>query len=125
MNQVALIGRLGGDPEFRVTQSGNSVAKFRLAVNRVGSKEPDWFEIVAFGKVAESVSTHMRKGCRVGVSGRLQQEKWVDKDTNRKRSKVTVIAAQMDFIDWPGDNGDCSGDADGMDPSGFPSDVPF
>lgn len=128
MNQVALIGRLGRDPEMRVTQNGTPVAKFSIAVERIGpGKETDWFDVVAFNKVAESLAQRMRKGCRVGVSGRLRQEKWVDKDSGQKRSKISVIAQQIDFLDWPSQQGD-AGEADIPDfgdGDAFGSDVPF
>ena len=99
MNVVCLIGRLGKDPELRVTQSGTSVARFSIAVDRRDeNKTTDWFEITCFGKVAESTGQYMKKGCMVGVTGRLQQDKWQDKQSGQNRSKVTVIAAQVDFL---------------------------
>lgn len=119
MNQVCLIGRLGQDPELRYTQGGTAVAKFSIAINRIGGpdKVTDWFDITAFGKVAESLSNHMRKGCRVGISGRLQQEKWQDKQTGQNRSKISVIAERCDFIDWPDDIG--GADEPSVDPDTF------
>ncbi len=119
MNQVCLIGRLGQDPELRYTQGGTAVAKFSIAINRIGGpdKVTDWFDITAFGKVAESLSNHMRKGCRVGISGRLQQEKWQDKQTGQNRSKISVIAERCDFIDWPG--GVSGADEPPADPDSF------
>ena len=99
MNLVCLIGRLGKDPELRVTQGGTSVAKFSLAVDRRDeAKTTDWFDVTCFGKVAENTGKYMKKGCMVGVTGRLQQDKWQDKQSGQNRSKVTVIAAQVDFL---------------------------
>jgi len=99
MNVVCLIGRLGKDPELRVTQSGTSVARFSIAVDRRDeNKTTDWFEITCFGKVAESTGQYMKKGCMVGVTGRLQQDKWQDKQSGQNRSKVSIIAGQVDFL---------------------------
>ena len=99
MNVVCLIGRLGKDPELRVTQGGTSVAKFSLAVDRHDeAKTTDWFEVTCFGKVAENTGQYMRKGCMVGITGRLRQDTWTDKQSGQNRSKVTVIAAQVDFL---------------------------
>ena len=99
MNVVCLIGRLGKDPELRVTQGGISVAKFSIAVDRRDeNKTTDWFEITCFGKVAESTGQYMKKGCMVGVTGRLQQDKWQDKQSGQNRSKVSIIAGQVDFL---------------------------
>lgn len=104
MNQVAIVGRLGRDPELRATQSGTSVAKCSIAVDRVGpagAKETDWFDVVAFNKTAESLATFMKKGGRIGISGRLQQEKWTDQQTGQKRSRVVIMAQQIDFLERP------------------------
>ncbi len=101
MNIVCLIGRLGGDPELRYTQDGKGVARFDLAVDRYNSDDPDWFSVTSFGRTAENVAEHMAKGCKVGVTGRLQQDKWEDKNTGEKRSRVIVIANQIDFLTWP------------------------
>ena len=99
MNLVCLIGRLGKDPELRVTQGGISVAKFSIAVDRRDeAKNTDWFDVTCFGKIAESTGQYMRKGCIVGVTGRLQQDKWTDKQSGQNRSKVTDIAAKTDFL---------------------------
>lgn len=105
MNVVCLIGRLGKDPELRVTQGGTSVAKFSLAVDRRDeAKNTDWFDVTCFGKVAESTGQYMKKGCMVGVTGRLQQDRWPDKQTGQNRSKVAVIATQVDFLSRAGEN---------------------
>lgn len=105
MNLVCLIGRLGKDPELRVTQGGTSVAKFSIAVNRRDeAKTTDWFDVTCFGKVAESTGQYMKKGCMVGVTGRLQQDRWPDKQTGQNRSKVAVIATQVDFLSRAGEN---------------------
>jgi len=99
MNLVCLIGRLGKDPELRVTQGGISVAKFSIAVDRRDeAKNTDWFDVTCFGKVAENTGKYMKKGCMVGVTGRLQQDKWQDKQSGQNRSKVSIIAGQVDFL---------------------------
>lgn len=104
MNVVCLIGRLGKDPELRVTQGGTSVAKFSLAVDRRDeAKNTDWFDVTCFGKVAESTGQYMKKGCMVGVTGRLQQDKWQDKNSGQNRSKVSIIANQVDFLSRAGE----------------------
>ena len=98
MNVVCLIGRLGKDPELRVTQGGTSVARFDLAVNRRDeNKTTDWFTVKCFGKVAESTGQYMRKGCLVGVTGRIQIDKYTDKE-GKSRKAMTVIASQVDFL---------------------------
>ena len=105
MNVVCLIGRLGKDPELRVTQGGTSVAKFSLAVDRRDeAKNTDWFDVTCFGKVAENTGKYMKKGCMVGVTGRLQQDKWTDKQSGQNKSKVSIIAGQVDFLSRAGES---------------------
>lgn len=109
MNVVCLIGRLGKDPELRVTQGGTSVAKFSLAVDRHDeAKTTDWFEVTCFGKVAENTGQYMRKGCMVGITGRLRQDTWTDKQSGQNRSKVSIIAGQVDFLSRAGENNQVS-----------------
>ena len=105
MNSVALIGRLGKDPEMQYTPEGKAVTRFSIAVNRFGRDDPDWFDCVCFDRVAETVAEHMTKGQQVGVSGRLQQDKW-QTDGGENRSRIMVIAVQVDFLTKKGDSGD-------------------
>jgi single-strand DNA-binding protein len=102
MNSVNLIGRLGGDPEMQYTADGTAVTKFSVAVDRYKREEPDWFDVTVFGKVAESTAQYMRKGMEVGVSGRLQQDKWTN-DAGENRSRVLIVAQQVDFLTKKGD----------------------
>jgi len=95
---------LGKDPELRVTQGGTSVARFSIAVDRRDAeKTVDWFEITCFGKVAENTGQYMKKGCMVGITGRLQQDKWQDRNSGQNRSKVSIIANQVDFLSRAGE----------------------
>ena len=104
MNLVCLIGRLGKDPELRVTQGGISVAKFSIAVDRRDeAKNTDWFDVTCFGKVAENTGQFMKKGCMVGITGRLQLDKWKDKNSGQNKSKVSIIANQVDFLSRAGE----------------------
>jgi len=107
MNQVCLIGRLGRDPELRVTQGGMSVAKFSLAVpRRDEAKSTDWVDVTCFGKVADAAGQYLKKGSQAGITGRLQQDKWTSQD-GQQRSRIVVIAAQVDFLSRPaGQSGD-------------------
>jgi len=118
MNTVSLIGRLGADPQLRYTQNGTAVTTFSLAVPRERNREEtDWFDVTCWGKLAELAAQHLTKGRQVGITGRLQQERW-EKD-GEKRSKVVVVVEEITFVD---PRPDSAGDEDG----GFnPDDVPF
>jgi single-strand DNA-binding protein len=97
MNSVHLVGRLTAEPELRYFESGKSVAKFRIAVNRT-KEEADFFEIEAWDKTAEVAGQYCRKGSQVGISGSLVQERWKDKTTGTGRSKVVVRCSRLELL---------------------------
>ena len=77
LNKIQLQGRIVADPELRHTQSGTSVASFRIAVDRDykkqdGSREADFINIVAWRGTADLVSRYFSKGQMIIVVGRLQ-----------------------------------------------------
>lgn len=114
MNTVALIGRLGGDPQLRYTPNGTAVANASLAVPRRGNREEtDWFDLTFWGKTAELAANNLAKGRQVGITGRLQQERW-EKD-GEKRSKVVVVVDSLTFIGNKGDAGRGDDDFDAGD----------
>ncbi|ASJ22168.1 single-stranded DNA-binding protein [Brachyspira hampsonii] len=112
-NSVTLIGRLTADPVSKYLPSGSAVAEFSIANNYyVSSKnatEVNYFDVVAFGKMAETVSKYLTKGKQVAVMGTLRQERWQDKDTNTARSKVRIIMQSMQML------GTSANAASGMD----------
>ena len=118
MNTVSLIGRLGGDPQLRYTQSGTAVATCSIAVPRRRNRdEVDWIDLTFWGKTAELAANTLAKGRQVGVTGRLQQDRW--EQDGQKRSKVVVVVEEITFV---GPRPDSAGDEGG----GFnPDDVPF
>lgn len=104
LNRIILMGRLARDPELRHTQTGTSVASFRLAVDRdfkdrtTGEKATDWIDVVAWRQTAEFVSRYFTKGRLAVVEGRLQMRDWTDKDGN-KRTSAEVVADNVYFGD--------------------------
>jgi len=105
-----LIGRLGGDPEVRYTNSGNQVTNFTLATNETwpgpdGSREErtEWHRIVTFGKLAEICGKYLNKGKLVYIGGRIQTRSWEDRDGN-KRYTTEIVAREMQMLSGgPGD----------------------
>lgn len=104
MNKIMLIGNLGRDPELSYTPSGTAVCKFSIAVNRVTKSstgerqdETDWFNIVAWQKLAETCNTYLRKGSKVFVEGRLSMRKYTDK-SNVERTAVEVVLNEMEML---------------------------
>lgn len=98
LNTVALVGRLGRDPELRSTAGGTAVCNLSLAVDGRGEDAVSWIEVTLFGKSAEAAAEHLAKGRRIGVQGRLEQRRWQAQDgTNRE--KVGVVADRFQFLD--------------------------
>lgn len=104
MNKVILIGRLTKDVELRYTQTTNTaVALFNLAVNRKFAKageerQTDFFNIVAWNKLAETISKYLSKGNQVSISGRLETRNY-DDEKGQKHYITEVIAEEVDFIE--------------------------
>ena len=61
MNKVILMGRLVRDPEIRQAKD-MSVAKFTLAVDRIGKEGADFITCTAFKKTAEVIEKYVKKG---------------------------------------------------------------
>ena len=101
-NIVTLIGRLTSDPQRKYTQSGMEVAEFSIAnnyyVSTKNTTEVNYFDIVAFGKLAETVNKYLIKGKQVLICGTLRQERWQDKNTNTTKSKVRIIMQSMQML---------------------------
>ena len=105
LNKVTLIGRLGRDPEMRYTPSGKPLTKLQLAANRSwttadGEKktETEWFNIVAWGKLAEICNQYLKKGQQIYIEGRLHTRRWKDEE-GINHSAVEVIAQEMIMLD--------------------------
>lgn len=97
-NQVTLIGRVGGDPEIRSLENGNTVAKINLATNysyknKAGelTKETDWHSITVWGPLTKLVSDHIKKGSLIAVFGRLTYNTYEDKDGNKRTSSEIKV----------------------------------
>ncbi|EJE7236588.1 single-stranded DNA-binding protein [Clostridium botulinum] len=104
MNKVVLIGRLTANPELRFTPgNGTAVSRIILAVQRrykkEGQEEADFVPVVIWGKQAEAIATHQKKGRLIAVSGRIQTRNYEAKD-GTKRYVTEVIAEEVQFLEW-------------------------
>lgn len=101
LNKVILIGRLTRDPEKRSLPSGQAVASFGLATNRVfvnksGQKqeETQFHNIVLFGRLAEIASQYLKKGSLAMIEGRIRTRNWQDSQGNQ-RTRTEIVAERM------------------------------
>ena len=97
MNKFQFMGRLTKDPESRFTPNTNTpVTTFSIAVNRRfaeanGERKADFFNLTAFGKLAEFCSKYYRKGQQVLVEGRIQNRTWEDQNGQRRYATDYII----------------------------------
>ncbi|NPV86060.1 MAG: single-stranded DNA-binding protein [Anaerolineae bacterium] len=101
LNKVMIIGHLGRDPEMRYTPSGRPVTTFTVATSRTWNTadgdrrtETEWFNVVAWGNLAEICKQCLSKGQQVYVEGRLQTRRWEDTE-GVKHTSVEVVASEM------------------------------
>lgn len=119
LNKIMIIGNVGTDPEMRYTPNGNPVTSFRIASSRGYTasdgerrQETEWFTVVAWNQLAETVNQYLSKGRRAYVEGRLQSKEWEGND-GQKRFNNEIVANTVLFLDRPG-----SGDAGSEDAPG-------
>lgn len=105
VNKVILIGNVTRDVEVKFTPRGTAVAGITLAVNRnyktdSGEKreEVTFVDVELWGRVAEIAGEYVRKGNPLYVEGRLKQDSWEDKDSGQKRTKLKVVAENIQLL---------------------------
>lgn len=133
LNKVLLMGRLTRDPETRYTASGAPVVNFGLAVNRrYQDQSGEWRDetcfvnAVAWRKLAERLSSQLKKGSAVFVEGRLQSRSWEAQDGTR-RSTIEVNAMSVQVLDKRegGSSESVPSEPDAEMPPGEDDDIPF
>ncbi len=107
LNKVMIIGNLTADPELRQTPRGTPVTELRLAVNRfVGGgaeggerrEETTFLDVTCWGRLGEIAASYLQKGRPVFIEGRLQMDSWEDKQTGQKRSRIRIVAENLQLI---------------------------
>jgi single-strand DNA-binding protein len=104
LNLVAITGRLAADPELHSTGNGTDVTTLRIAVGRMkrqGEQRAgaDFLDVVVWGEQAKHAGRYLSKGRRVAIKGRLQQRTWTTPE-GAKRSRLQVVADQVQFLDY-------------------------
>jgi len=116
LNKAFVLGNVTRDPEVRSLPSGQQVTNFSIATNRVwkdaqGQKkeEAEFHNIVAFGKLADTISRYVFRGSLILIEGRIKTRNWVNKE-GVKQYKTEIIAETMQL--GPKNAGAPSGSAD-------------
>src|ERR687894_837756 len=109
-NKVVLMGNLTRDPQLKHLPSSVVVAEFGLACNRrfrtaagEDKEEVAFVDCAAFGRQAETIGQYCTKGKPLFVEGRLKYDTWDDKAGHGKRSKLSVVVENFQFIGAKGD----------------------
>ena len=144
INHVVLVGRLTRDAELKYTAGGQAVCKFSVAVNRRRKQgdqwidEPNFFDIVLWGRQGETLNQYLVKGKQVCIDGELRQDRWEQDGQNR--SRVEVVASNLQLLgsgsgNSAGNSGNGGGAAsfgntrpenrDAVENDNFTDDIPF
>lgn len=109
-NKVILLGNLTRDPQLRYLPNQTPVADFGVAVNRrwrgpngEDREEVTFVDCTAWAKQAEVINQYVRKGSPIFIEGRLKYDTWEDKQGGGKRSRLTVVVENFQFIGSRGD----------------------
>ena len=101
LNKVMIIGHLGRDPEMRYTPSGRPVTSFSVVTTRTWTsaegerhEEEEWFNVVAWGNLAEICNQYLSKGQQAYIEGRLQTRGWEDSE-GKKHYRTELVASEM------------------------------
>lgn len=124
MNKIIFDGRITKDPDISTSKTGSEYCKFTVAVDRERQKEEkktDFIDCTVFGKSAAFLNKYFKKGDGIIVEGRLESDKYVDKNGN-KRTSWSVSVEQIRFpVTSKKQNG---ADSDGFTPVST-DDIPF
>ncbi len=121
LNKVMIIGNLTADPEVRTTPRGTSLTELRLAVNRISSgqsegerrEETTFLDVTCWGRTGEVAAQYLAKGRPVFIEGRLQQDSWEDKQTGQRRSRIRIVAENLQLLGGRGEGGQQGGNGGG------------
>ncbi|MCL4144401.1 UNVERIFIED_CONTAM: hypothetical protein GTU68_006785 [Idotea baltica] len=104
VNKVILVGRLGQDPEVKMTGEQKQIVNFSLATGERRKDQQgnwvdhtEWHRVVCFGKLAELASSYLGKGREVYLEGKIKTNKWKDKEGNTRYS-TDIIANSIEFL---------------------------
>lgn len=113
LNSIFLMGNLTRDPDCKFTPKGMAITQIGIAVNRTwtndaGEKQEEvtFIDVEFFGKKAEVVAEHFKRGKSIFVQGRLKLDSWDDKQSGQKRSKLKVVGESFEFIGGPKQDSD-------------------
>lgn len=105
VNKVILVGNVGADPETRYASNGDAITNLRIATSDrykdkatgAAKEVTEWHRVAFFGRLAEIVAEHVKKGSALYIEGRIRTRKWQDNSGHEKYS-TEIIADQMQML---------------------------
>lgn len=130
LNRVQIIGNVGKEVELRYTPQGTPTANFSVAVNNKfknsqgeQQEETEWFNIICWSKLAETVNQYLKKGQQVYVEGRQKTREW-EKD-GQKHWRTELVAQRVLFLGKREQSMSTEMPATEIEDGTDPSDLPF
>ena len=128
MNKVILMGRLTRDPEMQTTQSGVTVCRFSVAVNRrfakEGQQQADFINCSAWRATAEFICKYFQKGSMIAVVGSIQTRSWDGAD-GKKQYATEVSVDEAYFTGSKAETNTAAVPNGGFTPKPQSDDAPF
>lgn len=103
-NSVTVIGHLGNDPLVIAKKDQTSFTTLQIALNESWQKDQvkhtrtDWFTVMLNGQLAKVAERYLTKGSKVLIHGKLRTQQWQDKETEKNRSTVVIMAQEIHFL---------------------------
>jgi single-strand DNA-binding protein len=101
-NTITVVGGLTRDPELKFLNSGQAALRLSIAVSRrwqnrqtqAWEEKTSYFDVQAYGPMAENAANSLQKGARVVVTGRMEQRSW-ETENGDKRSTYEIVADEI------------------------------
>lgn len=99
INKIAMVGRVGQDPEIRYFESGAMKTALTLATKPpYKSESPLWWDLELWGNVAQVAADWVRKGSTIAINGEIKFDVWVDRNNSLPRSKPVIRVSNLELI---------------------------
>lgn len=116
LNKAMIIGNLGADPEVRYTASGTAVSNLSVATNEQWKdrqsgemqSRTEWHRVTLFGRNAEVAGEYLGKGSTVYIEGRIETDKWEDREGNT-RYTTKILGNALTMLGAPSGGGNAGG----------------
>ena len=130
MNIAILMGRLTKDPDISTSQNGTQIARYTIAIDRIGKDQgADFISCVAFSKSAEFAEKYLKKGTKIAIEGAIRTGSYTNKD-GQKVYTTDVIVNRQEFAESKGEaKGEAKPEANNEGfmsiPGGIDDEIPF